>query len=285
LLRRIALLSSLMLAPSAGGARAPQDASESAATLGQRAMAIVAEYEDARRSFRSAYGQAADDAERRRITAEQAPRVDQYGARVLAVLEPAPEDPGGVPALVWVLSTAEDERLFERAAELIARHHLGSDGIPAACRAAEDRLTPGARFLEAVARGSQRGDLRALARFSLARNTLERADHARRLAEAGPEERAYLAGRAGADLARESPTRLLLEAEALLAAVASEAPDVPSPSHGTLGAACASELFELRRLQVGMPAPEIEGEDLDGVPFKLSDYRGKVVVLDFWGNW
>jgi len=36
---------------------------------------------------------------------------------------------------------------------------------------------------------------------------------------------------------------------------------------------------------VGQVAPEIEGEDLDGVPFKLSDYRGKVVVLDFWGNW
>ena len=36
---------------------------------------------------------------------------------------------------------------------------------------------------------------------------------------------------------------------------------------------------------IGEVAPEIEGEDLDGVPFKLSDYRGKVVVLDFWGNW
>ena len=36
---------------------------------------------------------------------------------------------------------------------------------------------------------------------------------------------------------------------------------------------------------IGQMAPEIEGEDLDGVPFKLSDYRGKVVVLDFWGNW
>ena len=36
---------------------------------------------------------------------------------------------------------------------------------------------------------------------------------------------------------------------------------------------------------VGRMAPEIEGQDLDGVRFKLSDYRGKVVVLDFWGNW
>ena len=37
--------------------------------------------------------------------------------------------------------------------------------------------------------------------------------------------------------------------------------------------------------RVGKLAPEIEGEDVDGVPFKLSDYRGKVVLLDFWGHW
>jgi hypothetical protein len=36
---------------------------------------------------------------------------------------------------------------------------------------------------------------------------------------------------------------------------------------------------------IGKPAPEITGEDIDGKPLKLSDYRGKVVVLDFWGNW
>jgi hypothetical protein len=37
--------------------------------------------------------------------------------------------------------------------------------------------------------------------------------------------------------------------------------------------------------QIGQNAPEIDGEDVDGVKFKLSDYRGKVVVLDFWGHW
>jgi hypothetical protein len=45
------------------------------------------------------------------------------------------------------------------------------------------------------------------------------------------------------------------------------------------------ELFELRHLRIGKPAPGIDGEDLDGVKFKLQDYRGKVVVLDFWGDW
>lgn len=38
-------------------------------------------------------------------------------------------------------------------------------------------------------------------------------------------------------------------------------------------------------INVGQLAQEIAGEDIDGVPFKLSDYRGKVVLLDFWGHW
>jgi hypothetical protein len=36
---------------------------------------------------------------------------------------------------------------------------------------------------------------------------------------------------------------------------------------------------------VGQPAPDTEGQDLDGTHFRLSDYRGKVVLLDFWGDW
>jgi hypothetical protein len=38
-------------------------------------------------------------------------------------------------------------------------------------------------------------------------------------------------------------------------------------------------------LNVGQAAPEIEGEDLEGVRFKLSDYRGKAVVIAFYGHW
>jgi thiol-disulfide isomerase/thioredoxin len=37
---------------------------------------------------------------------------------------------------------------------------------------------------------------------------------------------------------------------------------------------------------VGKPAPEIDAIDLDtGRPVKLADFRGKVVLLDFWGYW
>ena len=39
---------------------------------------------------------------------------------------------------------------------------------------------------------------------------------------------------------------------------------------------------ELEHLQVGMSAPDFEAVDQNGVRFALSDYRGKVVLLDFW---
>jgi hypothetical protein len=39
------------------------------------------------------------------------------------------------------------------------------------------------------------------------------------------------------------------------------------------------------KLAIGQPAPEIVGHDIEGKPLRLSDYRGKVVLLDFWGNW
>jgi cytochrome oxidase Cu insertion factor (SCO1/SenC/PrrC family) len=35
-------------------------------------------------------------------------------------------------------------------------------------------------------------------------------------------------------------------------------------------------------LRVGRAAPEVEGIDADGRPFRLSDYRGRVVLLHFW---
>ena len=53
----------------------------------------------------------------------------------------------------------------------------------------------------------------------------------------------------------------------------------------TVGEQAKVELYELRFLSIGKVAPEVEGEDADSKKFKLSDYRGKVVLIDFWGNW
>ena len=36
---------------------------------------------------------------------------------------------------------------------------------------------------------------------------------------------------------------------------------------------------------VGKPAPEWALKDADGLEHKLADYRGTVVVIDFWAPW
>lgn len=53
----------------------------------------------------------------------------------------------------------------------------------------------------------------------------------------------------------------------------------------TLGEMAKGSLFELRNLQVGMPAPAAESKNLKGDAVKLSDLKGKVVVLDIWATW
>lgn len=45
------------------------------------------------------------------------------------------------------------------------------------------------------------------------------------------------------------------------------------------------DLYELDNLRTGKVFPDFETTDQDGKTWKLSDYRGKVVVIDFWGYW
>jgi predicted Zn finger-like uncharacterized protein len=66
-------------------------------------------------------------------------------------------------------------------------------------------------------------------------------------------------------------------------------PSPPRPALPPVGAKTAAKVGGTGNggtgIEIGQTAMEINGEDIDGQPFKLSDYRGKVVVLDFWGNW
>lgn len=75
-------------------------------------------------------------------------------------------------------------------------------------------------------------------------------------------------------------------AQQRLATLATKHKDLPY-KHTTYGAIADAALHAHApaELAVGKPMPEIVGTDVDGKPLKLSDHRGKVVVIDFWGFW
>ena len=43
--------------------------------------------------------------------------------------------------------------------------------------------------------------------------------------------------------------------------------------------------YKVTHLVVGCEAPDIEGVDHDGKKIRLSEFRGKVVLMPFWGMW
>ncbi len=54
---------------------------------------------------------------------------------------------------------------------------------------------------------------------------------------------------------------------------------------GTGRAEAPADPQTLPALQEPFPAPDFELRDIDGKVHRLSDYRGKVVVLNFWATW
>ncbi len=41
----------------------------------------------------------------------------------------------------------------------------------------------------------------------------------------------------------------------------------------------------IKPVSIGHPAPEFTTTGIDGKPVKLSDYKGKYVMIDFWASW
>ncbi len=53
----------------------------------------------------------------------------------------------------------------------------------------------------------------------------------------------------------------------------------------TFAEAEADLIRSIRHGTVGSKVPDLVGSRLDGAPERLSDYRGRVVLLDFWATW
>lgn len=92
-----------------------------------------------------------------------------------------------------------------------------------------------------------------------------------------------------ADLTSENAERALREAIGLFREVLDKYADVPveftAPGFRDLenyGEKASKSLYALEHLTRGAVLPNITGEDLDGKPLDLADYRGKVVLISVW---
>jgi len=193
----------------------------------------------------------------------------------------------------WELSTTDFPRPGAgnpggRIVALLLRDQLRSDKLVPICL----RMSYGVRpeyeiFLKRVVEENPSEEVRGVACLSLAQLLNARLLKLDTLAER-PELAARYALLVGqeffAGLRRRDRAQAGAEVEALFTKAAETYGNVKHPYGGTLGEKARSELFEIRNLAVGRTPPDIEGRDQDGRSFKLSEYRGRVVLLDFWSE-
>jgi hypothetical protein len=87
-------------------------------------------------------------------------------------------------------------------------------------------------------------------------------------------------------LKQQDRAKVIKEVETLYERTIEKYGDLKVPQYdSTAGEQAKTELFEVRYLAVGKEAPDMEGADQDGKQFKLSDYRGKVVLVYFWSEY
>lgn len=212
----------------------------------------------------------------------------QFAEQFFEFEEQYREDPAAVSALAWVLKNRRTSPDAVRAIELIEVHHLESDSLGPLCVSlARVRSTAGERLLRAILEKNPHADVQAQACYWLAyllEDQQRIAGEFRKQPELADRMRQYYGKEYGGHLASLDPAELDEALETVYEKMAASFADV-AIDDATMGEIAERALFRLRHLSVGCVAPEIEGEDMHGEKFKLSDYRGKVVVITFWGHW
>lgn len=248
------VLSLLAFSVFLSGACFAQDTATGASSVSDQIAAIQKEFEEARQEFMTAYRKLETDEERQKLFVESYPKPETYAPRLLTIAIENEGDPAVVDALTWIVTNVQQGREKKVATEKLIANHIDSPALGPVCfsmiysqgRDADETL---AKILEE----SPHHDVQGNACFALAE----------RKARSGANE----------------------EAIALYRRVIDEYSDVTGMRGGKLADSAEGAIFEAENLSVGKMAPEVEGHDVDGVAFKLSDYRGKVVFLDFWGDW
>lgn len=220
---------------------------------------------------------------------ERTPSGAKFADQAAALMKSDPRSSLAVRTRVWaVLANLDPERTAQWLDELLTKD-IASPDLVELSDAMRPKSKPEAReVLETLVEKAGDRTVRGRALRMLADHVKAELDGVRAV-DADQIDRSALEKSLGKDRADAA---LKLGAEGLtaqyadmLGRVAKDYADVKDSRGRAIGPRAESALFEMQRLQIGMIAPDIEAEDIDGTTFKLSDYRGKVVVLDFWGHW
>jgi len=242
---------------------ASQSKVDSSTTPAERYRDALKEYQKALEAFMTAYRAAKTDSERQKVIETKQPDSGRYADTMLKIAADAPKDPVAVEALTWVAMNAYGPQT-EKAMQTLIANHVGDPKIGSLCvRMAYDNTSQSEKFLREVLARNPGHEAKGQACLALGQRLKNQAE---------------MAGAKGKSEAMSK------EAEALLERVTKEFADIKLP-RGTTGDIARNMLNEIRNLGIGKTAPEVRGEDIDGKTLKLTDFRGKVVVLDFWGDW
>lgn len=231
-------------------------------SVAEQIQAVQKEFAEKQQEIVKRYRAAQNDDDRQKILEEfQALRgglMNQFAA----IVEKHPDDEAVFPALQQFINSDEHAA---KATELLLKHHLDNEQIGAVCLQLGMQGNAGAEpLLRSVAEKSKSKEAKALALLGLGQMLLARSNAN------------------GADDAERD--KLRGQAIEALKKVAKDYADVEA-FRRKAGDWAEAVLFEAEHLSVGMTIPDLAGEDLEGEAFKLSDYRGKVVFLDFWAHW
>jgi hypothetical protein len=287
----------------------------------QQFQTVLNDYQKAMQEFSQAYSQAKTPEEKNKLFQEKYLKTDTYAARFLAIAEKNIDDPAGIDALVWAVRLGSGQAANAKTIETLVMAHADSPKIGGIMPMLANSYSPWVEgLLRKVAEKNPDRTSRAQASMALAQFLKNRTELIRTLKEnpqwakqiepfrnaqgldkdtlaklkaSDPDAlaAAQLAGHLEgldkdtlAKLEASDPDALAKETETLFEKIANDYGDVSS-GRDTYGKLAAAELNEIRNLGIGKPCPDITGDDIDGKSFKLSDYKGKVVVVDFWGDW
>jgi len=184
---------------------------------------------------------------------------------VLKRAEKDENDPASGDLLAWVATNRGGSPAVEKAVDRLIEKYPDHAALEQVCQALGRGGSPeSVATLKHILDKSGKPAVKAAAALALGRNLVSQTD------DLGDKP--------------EEADKAVAEAERYLKTAAEQLGPGDTPQHKQVDQELKT-LKSLKSLRVGKEAPEITGADLDGKEFKLSDYRGKVVLLDFWGNW